>query len=70
MRAYHNPKYNTRIGQVQGDAVILRKNQWKRAKKEAVYLTPAQILENTQKEEAEKQKSMLEENKMNNYNKY
>ena len=58
MRTYHNPKYSTRITQVQGDAVILRKNDWRRAKKEAVFLTPEQILEKTQNEEFEKQKTM------------
>ena len=58
MHTFHNPKYPTRITQVQGDAVILRKNDWRRAKKEAVYLTPAQILEKTQREEQEKLQTM------------
>lgn len=63
-RTQHKPKYNTRIGNVTGDAIILRKNDFKRTKKEAVHLTAEQQMELTQQSDMEKQRTLQEiENK-------
>lgn len=53
-----DPRYNTRISNIAGDAVILTQEEYLRTKRQSRFLTPAQVLEKTQKEEEEKLQTM------------
>ena len=55
---FHNPKYQTRISNVATNAVIIRRNDWKRMKKDSIHLTPEQIAENRRRQEEEKERTM------------
>ena len=43
----HNPKYGTKIANVNVDAAIMRRADWRRIKKEAIHLTAAEQMEAT-----------------------
>lgn len=43
----HNPKYGTKITNVNVDAAIMRRADWRRIKKEAIHLTAAEQMEAT-----------------------
>ena len=63
----HKPKYNTRITQVNTDAVILPKRDWKKIKKEAVHYSPEQQMQLTiEAEQARKQELASIETKRTN----
>lgn len=59
-KSLHNPKYTTRIGNVSGDAVILKRADFKRTKQESIYHTAEQQMEITQQSD-EQRKKQLEE---------
>ncbi|EAY18444.1 hypothetical protein TVAG_046480 [Trichomonas vaginalis G3] len=58
MLGTRDPRYNTRISNISGDAVILTQEEYERTKRQSKFLTPAQVLERTQKEEEEKLQTM------------
>ena len=54
---FHNPKYTTRLGNCETNAVIMNKKDWKRVKKESVYITAAQQLTINQEQDALKKQT-------------
>ena len=56
--SYHNPKYNTRISSIATDAVLVKRDNWRKIKKEATHLTPEQIAEIRRKQDEEKMTTM------------